>query len=227
MWASADFCIEALRRRAAESAEKKEGIQMDTTLIRDINKLWLPVYPGLAKQVAGYCLQPPRRILEVGCFSGGTGLELLKLFPQSRLTVALELPELAETFFDDWRDGLESLDASHITIIPTPLVPLAAAEAAYDLVFCRGVFFFLDDQGSLLAEMYRAVAHGGTVFAGGGFGSHTPQAVIEPIADESRRLNYALGKAVVSPEQFKAMLKHNGIMADIVQEGGLWAVLRK
>lgn len=211
---------------AAERAEK-EGIQMDTTLIRDINKLWLPVYPGLARQAAEHCPQQLLRILEVGCFSGGTGLELLKLFPQSRLTVALELPELAETFFDDWRDGLGGLDAGRISIISTPLVPLAAAEAAYDLVFCRGVFFFLDDQGRLLAEMYRAAAPGGTVFAGGGFGSHTPQAVIEPIADESRRLNYALGKAVVSPEQFKAMLKHNCIMADIVQEGGLWAVMKK
>ncbi len=140
-------------------------------------------------------------------FPAAQGLELLKLFPQSRLTVALELPELAETFFDDWRDGLESLDASRITIISTPLVPLAAAEAAYDLVFCRGVFFFLDEKGALLAELYRVVAPGGTVFAGGGFGSHTPQAVIDPIADESRRLNYALGKTVVSPEQFKAMLR--------------------
>jgi SAM-dependent methyltransferase len=200
---------------------------MDRQIIRDINRLWLPVYPGLARQAADHCPQEPLRILEVGCFSGGTGLELLKLFPRSRLTVALELPELADTFFDDWCGWLAGLDAGRITIVSTPLVPLAIAEAAYDLVFCRGVFFFLDEKALLLGEMYRAAAPGGRVFAGGGFGSHTPQAVINPIADESRRLNYALGKAVVSPEQFRAMLAHNGLTADIVQDGGLWAAIKK
>jgi SAM-dependent methyltransferase len=200
---------------------------MDTTLIRDINKLWLPVYPGLARQAAEHCLQPPLRILEAGCFSGGTGLELLKLFPRSRLTIALELPELAETFFNDWRGGLTAHAAERITIISTPLVPLAIAGAAYDLVVCRGVFFFLDEKGPLLAELYRVAAPGGCVFAGGGFGSHTPKGIIDSIADESRRLNYALGKTVVSPEQFKAMLEHNGITAAIIQKGGLWAVMKK
>jgi SAM-dependent methyltransferase len=200
---------------------------VDIKLIQEINKLWLPVYPGLARQAAEHCPQQPLRILEVGCFSGGTGLELLKLFPQSRLTVALEIPGLAETFFDDWRGGLACLDAERITIISTPLVPLAIPEAAYDLVVCRGVFFFLNEKGDLLAELYRAAARGGRVFAGGGFGSHTPKAIIDPIADESRRLNYALGKTVVSPEQFKTMIEYNGITADIVQEGGLWAIVKK
>ena len=200
---------------------------MDTTLIRDINKLWLPVYPGLARQAAEHCPRQLLRILEVGCFSGGTGLELLKLFPQSRLTVALELPELAETFFDDWNSGLACPDADRITIMSTPLVPLAAAEAAYDLVFCRGVFFFLDEKGALLAELYRVVAPSGIVFAGGGFGSHTPKAAIDPIADESRRLNYALGKTVVAPQEFRALLRGNAVASEIIEEGGLWAVMKK
>ena len=200
---------------------------MDTAVIRAINRLWFPVYPGLARQVAEYCPQKPLRILEAGCFSGGTGLELLKLFALSRLTVALEIPELAESFFDDWRDGLTGLDASRITIISTPLVPLAIADGSYDLIFCRGVFFFLDEKGTLLAELYRVLARGGNVFAGGGFGSHTPQSVIDPIAEESRRLNYALGKTVVSPQKFGAMIDSNSIRADIVKDGGLWGVMKK
>ena len=200
---------------------------MDTAVIRDINRLWVPVYPGLARQVADHCPRQPLRILEVGCFSGGTGLELLKHFHQSRLTIALELPELTETFFDDWRDELAELDPGRITIISKPLVPLALAEAAYDLVFCRGVFFFLDEKGALLAELYRVLAPGGCVFAGGGFGSYTPPVVIEAIADESRRLNYALGKKLVSPQEFKALLRGNAAAAEIIQDGGLWAVLNK
>jgi SAM-dependent methyltransferase len=200
---------------------------MDTAVIRAINRLWQPVYPGLARQVAEPCTQQPLRMLEFGCFSGGTGIELLKLFPQSRLTIALELPELIDTFFDDWRDELAELDASRMTLVSKPLAPLALIDSAYDLVFCRGVFFFLDDHGSLLAELYRVAAPGGIVFAGGGYGSHTPKAIIDPIADESRRLNYALGKTVVSPLQFRTMLDRNSIKGDIVEDGGLWTVMRK
>ncbi|MBN2107854.1 MAG: class I SAM-dependent methyltransferase [Deltaproteobacteria bacterium] len=198
---------------------------MDTAVIRAINRLWLEVYPGLARQAADLCPQPPRRILEVGCFSGGTGLELLRLFPHSRLAVAQEISELAETFFADW--PIDAAAGSRIDIRPTPLVPLALPDAAFDLVVCRGVFFFLDEKAGLLAEMHRVLAPGGVCFAGGGFGSHTPRAVIDPIADESRRLNYELGKKVVSPEEFRAMLDRNGIRADLVHDGGLWALMKK
>jgi len=198
---------------------------MDVRLIRDINKLWLPVYPGLARQAAGHAPRQPRRMLEVGCFSGGTGLELLKIFPDSRFTVALELPELVQTFFEDWR--IEAADRARIHITTTPLVPLALPDNAFDFIFCRGVFFFLDEKAELLAELFRVCAPGGAVFAGGGFGSHTPQTVIDPIADESRRLNYALGKTVISPVEFRAMLHRNSVTADIIEEGGLWAVMKK
>lgn len=198
---------------------------MDTALIRAINRLWREVYPGLARQAADLCPQPPRRILEVGCFSGGTGLELLRLFPHSRLTVALEIAELADTFFADWRPA--AADRARIDLLATSLVPLGLPDAAFDLVCCRGVFFFLDEKAELLAQMHRVLAPGGVCFAGGGFGSPTPRSVIDPIADESRRLNYELGKQVVSPEQFRAMLDRNGIGAAIVHDGGLWAVMKK
>ena len=56
---------------------------MDTNTIRAINKLWLPVYPGIAKQIAGHCTKQPWHILEAGCFSGGIGLMLLRQYPQS------------------------------------------------------------------------------------------------------------------------------------------------
>ncbi|MBN2106394.1 MAG: class I SAM-dependent methyltransferase [Deltaproteobacteria bacterium] len=198
---------------------------MDTAVIRAINRLWLPVYPGLARQAAEQCSQQPRRILEVGCFSGGTAFELLNIFPDSTVTIALELPGLAASFFQDWRSA--AADRSRICIISTPLVPLALHDAVFDLVACRGVFFFLDEKAELLAELFRVCAPGGAVFAGGGFGSSTPQSVIAPIADKSRRLNYALGKKVVSPKQFRTMLERNGLGADILHDGGLWALIQK
>ena len=198
---------------------------MDANLIRSINRLWLPVYPTLARQVAGCARSQPRTILEVGCFSGGTGLELMKLFPESTLTLALEVSDLVKSFFQDWPAAQD--EASRIELVQTPLTPLKLPESSFDLVFCRGVFFFLDEKGALLAEMNRVLSPGGVCFAGGGFGSHTPHGVIEPIADESRRLNYALGKKVVTEQEFRNMLRSNGLAADIVQDGGMWAMIKK
>ena len=198
---------------------------MNINLIRDINTLWLPVYPGLARQVADLCPATPRSILEVGCFSGGTGLELLKLFAHSRLTVVPGIPELAGSFYKDWPAA--TAQSARIAIHTSPLVPLGLTDNTFDLVFCRGVFFFLDAGGVLLAEMQRVLTSGGICFAGGGFGSHTPQAVIEPIADESRRLNYALGKKLVAPREFQELLRINALTADIIEDGGLWAAIQK
>ncbi len=198
---------------------------MDIELIRAINRLWLPVYPGLARQAADHAPPQLKKILEVGCFSGGTGLELLKLLPPGRLTIALELPDLARTFFEDWQVGPD--DRARIDIVSTPLVPLSLPDSSFDLIVCRGVFFFLDADGWILPEMHRLLAPGGACFAGGGFGSHTPQAVIEPISDESRRLNYALGKKLVSAADFSALLSCHAVPAHIIEDGGLWAVMRK
>jgi SAM-dependent methyltransferase len=198
---------------------------MDIELVRAINRLWLAVYPGLARQAAEHAPPQLRSILEVGCFSGGTGIELLKLFPESRLTIALEMPELAKAFFSDWSIGRD--EASRITVAATQLVPLALPDASFDLAICRGVFFFLSEHETLPAEMHRVLAPGGRAFLGGGFGSHTPQDNIIHIAEESRRLNYALGKTVITRSDFEALLSRNAVPADIVEDGGLWAVLKK
>ena len=53
------------------------------------------------------------------------------------------------------------------------------------------------------------------------------EAAIDAIADESRRLNYALGKKVVSRQGFQRLLSGLAIPADITEEGGLWAVIQK
>jgi SAM-dependent methyltransferase len=202
---------------------------MDTAIIRAINKLWLPVYPGIARQIAEHCSRPPAQILEAGCFSGGIGLSLLKEFPQSALTIALEVEELAATFSADWQESLDKKYADRCRIVATPLVPLALSNRLFDLVICRGVFFFLDEKGALLSELYRLLSSGGMVFAGGGFGSYTLPEVIEPLAQESRRLNYALGRKFFSREEFAQTIANAGLSEQtiITDQGGLWAVIRK
>lgn len=114
---------------------------MDTAVIRAVNKLWLPVYPGIARQIAELCIRPPGRILEAGCFSGGIGLMLLKQFPESTLSLALEIEELAGTFASDWEGLIDARRPDRYQILPTPLIFLDGPPQTFDLVIFRGVFF--------------------------------------------------------------------------------------
>ena len=201
----------------------------DPEMVRDINLMWLSVYPGLAAQVAELCPRPPRRILEVGCFSGGTGLSLLDLFPDATLTVALELPTLAANFTTVWEPQLAQAGAERVRAVATPLSPLTCQEQAFDLVFSRGVYFFFDDQGTILQELWRVCAPGGVVVAGGGFGSHTPRAVIDALQEDSRRKNNDLGRRLYTVEEVRGVVARAGLdqSARIVEEGGLWIVLSR
>ncbi len=202
---------------------------MDTATIRMVNELWLPVYPGIARQIGELLTSPPGRMLEFGCFSGGIGLTLLQQFPQSTLTIAPENEELAATFSSDWACLLEQRAAARLRVVTGPLASLHTQDTAFDLIMCRGLFFFLEAGGALLSELYRLLAPGGLVFAGGGYGAHTPPDIIDRIADESRRLNYALGRKFFSRDEFEQAIADSGLAAQsrVIEEGGLWVLIKK
>jgi SAM-dependent methyltransferase len=191
-------------------------------LVREINRLWFAVYPHLARQVADACASEPASILEVGCFSGGVGCELLRIFPRAHLSIALDMPQLAATFSEDW----PGCDEDRVRVIQTPLTPLNVSET-YDLVFCRGAFFFFDETASIMQEFVRVLASGGMVFFGGGYGCYTPDALIAPIAGESRIKNDALGRRMYSIGELQRLIDHAGLAdrARICESGGLWVVL--
>jgi SAM-dependent methyltransferase len=221
-------------RRAYKIELQEETIMshtqnMDLALVRKINKLWMDVYPGISRQIEVLCSSPPSRILEIGCFSGGIGLALLKAYPDSRLTVALEFDELAQSFPSDWDMTTEGSISGRIDVVGTPLDELALPDASFDLVVCRGIFFFLESHKTLLKEIDRVLDSGGSAFVGGGFGSYTSDETIRAIADESRELNYALGRKFFSREEFVSAFAETGIAdrTQIVDEGGLWAVVKK
>lgn len=199
--------------------------QNSPELVRDVNKLWLTVYDTLAQQVAEACLKSPARILEIGCFSGGVGLALLKRFPLAKLTIALDMPELKASFYKDW----EITDTSRLDIVETGIDHLNLPGDDFDLVFCRGGFFFLDNEGTLLCDIHRVLAPGGIAFFGGGYGVHTPDSVIATMADESRIKNNDLGRRIYAKEELQALLQkiHLDSQSDIIESGGLWILIRK
>ncbi|MEI6127723.1 MAG: class I SAM-dependent methyltransferase [Pseudomonadota bacterium] len=198
-------------------------------LVRAINRLWLPVYKGIALQVAEHCTCAPGRILEIGCFSGGTGIELLRIYGKSSLTVALGDEDLVKTFSTDWADSLAGLDARRVSTSHAAPGSLDLPDSSQDVVFCRGVFFFLEASGAVLREAYRVLMPGGFAFLGGGFGSHTPDAVRAALAGESRVQNNALGRKIYSHDEFQAVIAGAGLASPttLIQEGGLWALIRK
>lgn len=204
-------------------------VKNDPDLIREVNRLWLQVYPGLARQVAGFCLQAPRTILEAGCFSGGTGLELLRMFPDARLCIACEMKALAETLSQDWPGMSDPTVSNRVEVFYSALDNIKLPEGSQDLAFCRGAFFFLDEAGTILKELYSLLSPGGTAVAGGGYGTHTAEADIRNIADESREKNRQLGRIIVSVEYLKECIRQAGLSnaATVSEEGGLWAVLQK
>ena len=99
---------------------------------------------------------------------------------------------------------------------------------SFDLVVLRGAFFFIMDNPAILTEIHRLLGPGGLGFAGGGYGREAPPAIVDGIAEESRRLNDALGRRRVSVRDLSRLLAATGLdgCTRIVEEGGVWLEMR-
>ena len=64
---------------------------------------------------------------------------------------------------------------------------------------------------------------------GGGYGPLTPEKEIQKIAEESKDLNYKLGKSWISKDELVEMVGTAGVAGSshIIEEGGLWLLLQK
>jgi hypothetical protein len=195
------------------------------SMIREINKLWEPVYPYLAKHIQEIYGRKDGVILEIGPFCGVI-LALMAQGVGSEFIIGAFPPGL-EAFFHDYvkKKGL----AKEINVIETDQSLTGIKENSIDLVIFRGALFF----PSLFQVDYRAVNRvmkaGGVAMIGGGFGKLTPPEIIRPIADRSKELNLKIGKIEVTAEQVKGNIEASGALVDyqIVHEGGLWVILNK
>lgn len=186
--------------------------------LRRLNLLWGPIYPHLAEWITRWSPSAPRRFLEVGPFSGGISRALLKLFPQGKAVFVTPERFVAWAIREDFGQGLEA-----VTGDPERL-PFGSS---FDLVLFRGAFFFLTP--AMILEIDRVLQRGGAALIGGGYGPLTPPEEIERIAEESKDLNARLGKKWISKDQLERMIREARLEARsrIVEEGGLWLLLRK
>ena len=165
-------------------------------------------------------------MLELGSFSGGITFELAKASPEFTLTIADENP----AYLRHLRNELFSRNLSgRVRLRDMSLDRLEFRDDSFDLVILRGAFFFIMERPEILKEIFRVARPGGLAFVGGGYGKGVPQEVIDEIADESRVLNDRLGRRRVSIEELKHLLERAGLSkkARIVEEGGVWILIRK
>ena len=199
---------------------------MDLRLLKHVNDLWSKIYPYLADHVMECYGRSHGDVLELGPFAGGISLELARRYPGLNITVAVQDFGVVDLLHREIEGtGLDR----KIEVKRSELDPLVFADPLFDLVIFRGAYFFLDEEGRILREIYRVLKEDGLGFIGGGYGKNTPQAFIDEIADESRNLNDRLGRIRVTVDEVKNMMNRSGLTphAGIEKEGGLWLIVQK
>ena len=199
---------------------------MDLRNFKRVNDLWSRIYPYLAIQVMEYYGRSHGEVLELGPFSGGISVELTRLHPGLNITIAAQDPGVV----DYLRKEIEGAGLNRkMEVVWSELDNLVFADGLFDVVIFRGAYFFLDEEGKILREIYRILKEDGLAFIGGGYGKNTPQSLIDEIADESRDLNDRLGRKRVTEGEVTTMVNKAGLTSQvkIEKEGGLWLVIQK
>lgn len=202
------------------------GKEMDMHDLARVNCLWEKIYPYIADQILNHDINNEGEMLEWGPFSGGISFSLLTKNPGLKVQIAVE----ENTVFDLMRKELDDRGLNgKITLVKSGLNPIAFANGRFDLVVIRGAYFFIDNEGAALREIYRVLKPGGVGFIGGGYGEDVPPELIEEIAEESRILNDRLGRVRVTVAGLKTMIGNAGLEAQvrIIEEGGLWLLVTK
>ncbi len=195
----------------------------DEEVIRAINELWAPIYPYMAEHVLAAAGLRRGAALDLGPFAGGLAVELLARCEGLRTWLVDRFPGVPR-----WaRERARGRGVAHrLGLVCAGLGGIPVRDGAFDLVTVRGAFFFLDP--ALLREIRRVLRPGGFAWVGGGYGPRTPASAIVPIAQDSRRLNEAIGKRRLSARGLGALAQSAGLgrEARVVEEGGLWLEVR-
>ena len=192
--------------------------ELDARLMARLNILWLPIYPYMGEWIRQWCPEKTGRVLETGPFSGGISSALTRVVPDLRTVSLMSQDAVARTTKAQFKPNLETIIGSLESL---PFGP------TFDTVIFRGAFFFLTPQ--MIKEAYRVLKPGACALLGGGYGPLTPEKEIKKIAEESKKLNYQLGKKWISRENLEQMVVEAGSeeYSQILEEGGLWLLLRK
>lgn len=199
---------------------------MELRDIIDVNELFTPMYPFVARQVIEAFGRDSGVALEIGPFAGGVSIALAREVPELRIILGDDFPGITSYFENKVRDA--SL-ADRIEVRSLRKTDLPFPEGSLDLVVFRGGLFFWEERVQILREAYRVLRNQGLAMVGGGFGAGAPDSLIESIANQSRELNRKLGKTVLTEGELAEALRAAGISScsTIDRRHGLWALVRK
>ena len=167
------------------------------TLIEELNLLWEPVQPYLARQIEELYGRRDGQILEIGPFSGLIFALAQKKVGRSFLIAAFPQAAVRSCQQEARRLGLED----RVRIIESDSSLVGIADDSVDLTIFRGALFFPSLFQVDFGAITRTLRKGGIAFVGGGFGKYTPPEVIRQIGKRSEQLNLAMGKVRVTVEQ--------------------------
>jgi len=194
-------------------------------LIQQINRLWKPVYPHLAKHIEEIYGRTDGKLLEIGPFSGVI-FSILKDGIGSSHAIASFPPGMAESYF---QEAQEEGVVNRIQIIESNPSLAAVETASMDLAVFRGAFFFPSLFEADLTAAYRVLRPGGLAFVGGGFGKYTPNNVLLALGKQSKELNLSIGKIEITEQSVRKLVIDSGLAGriTIIDEGGLWVIIKK
>jgi len=194
-------------------------------LIEELNLLWEPVRPYLARQIEELYGRRDGHVLEIGPFSGliftlaqkkvGKNF-LIAVFPQEAIRPCLQ---------EARKLGLEN----RVGIIESNSSLSGIVDDSIDLAIFRGALFFPSLFRVDFGAIYKALRTGGIAFVGGGFGKYTPAEVIDRIGKRSEQLNHAMGRVRATVESVREQVRSGSPQAafEITVDGGLWVVIKK
>jgi hypothetical protein len=195
------------------------------TLIEELNLLWEPIRPFLAKQIEELYGRSDGNILEIGPFSGVIFTLAQKNMGRSFLIAAFGQAAIAL-----YREEAQKrVLGDRVRIIESDSSLTGIADESVDLAIFRGALFFPALFIVDFEAIYRTLRRAGIAFVGGGFGKHTPPELIGQIGKRSEQLNTAVGRVRVTVESVRDQLRacHLEKKSEMTTDGGLWVVIRK
>ncbi len=205
--------------------DRSEMKMEEMILIEELNRLWEPIRPYLARQVGELYGRRDGHVLEIGPFSGLL-FDLARNAVGGRFTIAA-FPEAAVGLFRQEAQRLGLEERVRIAESDSSLSGIAADSV--DLAIFRGALFFPSLFRPDFRAIDRALRAGGIAFVGGGFGKYTPDEVIRQIGKRSEQLNLAMGRVRITVEEARRQVEsgHPAGKFEITTEGGLWVIIRK
>jgi SAM-dependent methyltransferase len=194
-------------------------------LIKEINSLWKPVYPYLARQIHELYGRRNGSILEIGPFCG-----VLFALKEQQVGESFQMAVFPQGMKEVLQEEIERREpGNRINLIETDPFLNGIDGSGFDLVIFRGAFFFPSLFQVHFSKIDRILKPAGMAFIGGGFGKYTPETVMKEIGKKSRELNLAIGKVEMSEDRLKKEIAKSAVKRsfEVTTEGGLWVVMRK